>query len=317
MKILKFASTDPAGMAIRFTNAINRYTEHRARLVTFGTVYSVDFETDLHVPELREDYAEVVALCEEADVIHFHNMIDENWPLGPHVLRDLVRGKPIIYHEHGHPYFLANAADMRRRCEEAGRHVLVATPDLLNLWPGSHWQPNLVPINDVGYLPAPGNHAGDQVRMCQAPTRRWHKHTAEFIEVTDALMARLTHVDRDIIENVSHAECLRRKRRCQVVFDHMNGHFGISSLESLSQGVPVVAGLDDWNIDQLKKAGRADTVPWIIARTRDQLATELEALAVDRDLRAAHGAESRRWMERHWTERQLIAQLIDYYERLL
>ena len=320
MKILMIASNDPAGMAMRFTNAVNRYTEHRARCLVFDRNYG-NFEYDLCASELDPDYGEVEALLRESDVIHFHNLVDENWPIGPLVIRDYVRGKLLVYHEHGHPYFLANAPAMREKSRKAGHRVLVATPDLLKLWPGAAWLPNLVPIHDPAYLPRPesvtrdsGLGTRDSIRICQAPTRKWHKNHREFLEVTDDLMRRHPNVERVIVEKKPYAECLRIKRTCDVVFDHLQGHFGISSLESLCHGVPVVAGLDDWNIAKILEATGAPDHPWVIARDKPALARALEALVADPALRREIGAKSRAWMETHWPERRWVEKLIGFYE---
>lgn len=317
MKILMFTSNDPAGMGIAFTNAINRTTPHRCRLITFGRVYNVDFQTDIHLPELDEDYGEVEALMRGADVFHFHNLLDENWPIGPLVIRDFARGKHVVYHEHGHPYFLANAEKMREEARTAGRRVLVSTPDLLKRWPGSTWLPNVVPLNDVRFLPAPGNHDAPEapVRVCHAPTRKWHKNTDDFLAVMDELMKQHPAVERVVIEDVPYDACLRIKRRCHITFDHMQGHFGISSLESFSQGVPVIAGLDEWNIERILEVSGAPETPWIIARSRDQLRQQLIELIEDRSARESAGAHARAWMERYWTEQRWADYLIRFYER--
>ena len=135
MNILMFASNDPAGMAVAFSNAINRTTPHRSRLITWTRIYDVNYQTDIHLPDLDEDFQEVEALMREADVFHFHNLSDENWPIGPFVIRDYAKGKQLVYHEHGHPYFLHNAEDMRERAKKAGRRILVSTPDLLSRKP--------------------------------------------------------------------------------------------------------------------------------------------------------------------------------------
>ena len=117
-----------------------------------------------------------------------------------------------------------------------------------------------------------------------------------------------------IVENRSHDACLRIKRSCDIVFDHLQGHFGISSLESLCHGVPVVAGLDDWNIANILEATGAPAHPWVIARDQPALARALEALVADPALRREIGAKSRAWMERYWNETRWVGDLIRFYK---
>ena len=281
LKILMITDNDPAGMAIAFTHAVNRYTPHRARLLTTQVKYVMEYDTDIHTPSLQDDdFSEVEALLREADVIHFHVLFDENRMIGPFPVREYIQGKKVIYHHHGHPDFLLNAERYRERYLANRSTVLVSTPDLRRQLPEATWMPNLVPLRDPRFQPRPDDFLSTSpVRICQAPTRKYHKHTNEFLGVSESLQARFPdQVEFRIIEGLAYAECLRAKRRCHVVFDHMNGHFGISSLESLAQGVPVIAGLDKFNIEQMCAFTGTDHLPWIVARSAEDLEAELTEL---------------------------------------
>jgi glycosyltransferase involved in cell wall biosynthesis len=96
----------------------------------------------------------------------------------------------------------------------------------------------------------------------------------------------------------------------------MRGWFGIASLESLSHGKPVIAGLDEWNIRCIKDFTGAAALPWVIAGNVDQLRTKIEGLVKDGQLRKEIGTKSRRFMEDHWTERQALGILLEVYKDL-
>ncbi len=53
MNILMIAINDPAGTAINFTNAINRYSEHKCRLITKEIRYNFMYEKDIHIPWIK------------------------------------------------------------------------------------------------------------------------------------------------------------------------------------------------------------------------------------------------------------------------
>lgn len=318
MNILMITENDPAGMGVAFKNAINRHTEHHCRLITTEIRYNFYFEKDLHVPLLKDDgFDEIVQLLKDADVIHFHLLADESIRLGPVRAKQYIDGKKIIHHHHGHPHFRSNPEFYREKYRNLKRKVLVSTPDLLHLLPEARWQPNLVPIKDSSYLPnAPSGNG--TIRVGHAPTRKDLKNTQELIQVIRRLQPTLRdpQLELDIIENSLHKRCLERKNQCYIVFDHMQGYYGVSSLESLSQGKPVIAGLDDWNMRWIKEFAGSDVLPWVIARRPGELEKKLEELVTDGDLRNHIGIRSRDFMENCWSEQHALTPLFQAYTSL-
>ena len=316
MNIVMITVNDPAGTAITFTKAVNRYSSHHCRLITTEIRYNFEYEKDLHVPRLGpEGFEEIDQVLRKADIIHFHLLTDESIELGPIKVQDYVHGKKILHHHHGHPHFRANPEHYRAKYQRLKRKALVSTPDLLRLLPEARWQPNMVPIHDDLYLPQePVEQA--PVVVGQAPTRKDLKNTEDLIQVMGYLEAtfRDIRVQLDIIENCPHTECLRRKSRCHIIFDHMQGYYGVSSLESLSQGKPVIAGLDEWNLNCIKEHFGTDRLPWVIKRTSGELREGLGQLVSDPGLREKTGRDSRRFMEEYWTEIHVLRSLLEVYE---
>jgi len=307
---------DPAGMGIAFTNAINRYSEHTCRLITTTTRYNFGTEKDLHVPVLDEEgFGEISELLQKADVLHFHLLADENTELGPIRAKEFIAGKAILHHHHGHPDFRSHPDKYREKYHRLRRKALVSTPDLLKLLPEAVWQPNLVPINAPNYLPR-SIETKNRVLVCQAPTRKDLKNTAEFEVVMASLERKYGNVEGVVIANTRHEECLKIKQTCDIHFDHMQGYYGVSSLESLSQGKPIIAGLDEWNLKCIKEFSGCEDVPWVIARNRDELEIWIEKLIGDGGLRNRFGVASRRFMERYWTEQHVLNILMETYKTL-
>jgi len=318
MQILMITENDPAGMGIAFTKAINTYPPHSCRLITTQIRYNFEFEKDLHVPDLdAKGLDEVRDVLHQADLIQFHMGADENLDLGSIRIKDYIKGKILVHHHHGHPHFRAHPDFYRRRYRRLKRKSIVSTPDLLKLLPDAIWLPNIVPIYDSLFMPGPLPENG-AVRIGQSATRKDLKNTAELIEVVQELQQDPSppELQLDVIENTEHKECLRLKNQCHIIFDHMQGYFGVSSLESLSQGKPVIAGLDNWNIKQIKKFTGADRLPWIITRTKAELKVALDMLRRDPDLRRQLGDYARTFMEEHWSEQRILERLLDFYESL-
>jgi glycosyltransferase involved in cell wall biosynthesis len=319
MNILMITDNDPAGMAIAFTNAINRYTKHTSRLITTAEKYGFNYEKDIHLPDIEDDdFDEVEQVLRDADIIHFHVLRDENSHLGPLVIRDYIQGKKMLHHHHGHPDYILNKDAYNEKYRVRKRKVIVSTPDLLHVAENATWIPNLVPLKDVQFMPRYDRSLPcGPIRICQSPTRKYDKHTHEFQRVLKTLREKYGEgIESMIIEKRPYLECLALKRKCHIVFDHMRGWFGIASLESLSQGKPVIAGLDEWNIRCIKEFTGASDIPWVIARSEGELLKAMDTLVADPDLRQRIGLASRRFMEESWNEQKVLKLLLEVYESL-
>jgi glycosyltransferase involved in cell wall biosynthesis len=317
MHILMLTINDPAGTAIAFTRAINKYTEHSCRLITKELRYNFMFEKDLHLPWLDQNgWDEVSNLFKTSDVFHFHMTADEHTNFGPFYPSDYTKGKAIVHHHHGHPDFRANPQKFSQKHKENNRqNLLVSTPDLLKLLPQATWQPNLVPQNDPLYLPL-SEKPNPPLRLTHSPTKTELKNTDLFLDCVRLLSGKTEiPLELDLIEYTKHSECLFRKQKAHILFDHLQGYFGVSSLEGLSQGLPVIAGLDDWNQEKIKAFADCSKLPWFISST-ETLRKDLLTLIQDQDLRAAMGKYSRHFMENHWSEKKVIRQLADFYNKL-
>jgi hypothetical protein len=319
MKILMIAINDPAGTAITFTKAINRYTEHTCRLITKEIRYNFMFEKDLHLPWLDKDgWNEVEQLLKDSDIFHFHMTADESLELGPFKVNYYVKGKQIVHHHHGHPDFRSHPGKYRAKYKALKRRkLLVSTPDLLKLLPEAKWVPNLVPLDDPLYIPLDAGYNG-KVVIGHSPTRREIKNTSDLVQVVNQLRPKMSEnkLDLDVITNTRHKLCLKRKRDCHIIFDHMQGYFGVSSLESLSQGKPVIAGLDDWNVWHLKEFSGVEQLPWVVARNKVQLENAIGSLTIYHDRRRLIGEAGRNFMKTHWNQRRIVSNLVNFFEQM-
>ncbi len=322
MRIAMITVNDPAGVGIQMTNAINRLTEHTCRLITTEYRYNFAFQKDLHVPALDgQGLEELASVLETSDIYHFHLLADENLQLGPYVVKDFLKKQILVHHHHGHPDFRGYPEKYQKKYRELGRdNLLVSTPDLLHLLPGARWQPNFVPTDDPLFMPPedPLPAEAGVLRIGHSPTRKELKNTDEL----RAIVARLNteepgrYYQLDQIENTPYVDCLRRKQHCDVLFDHMQGYFGMSSLEGLSQGRPTIAGVDDWNIGHIRDYFGCDSVPWVLARNSDELAATLRRFMDAPDECLAIGAASRAFLEQTWNAARCILPLIEWYQRL-
>lgn len=313
MNVVMIAINDPAGTAIAFCNALNRYTNVRARLITYEIRYNFMFQKDLHVPWL-ESFDEAEEVLKKADVIHFHMTANEYLRVGPLHLQDYIDGKLLVHHHHGEPLFRANPREFADREIAEGRPALVSTPDLHKMYPEATYLPNLVPQDDAPYLPVErGPRLGDYFIVSHSPTRKDLKNTDTFIEVCERLASRLKYFKYRVIEMTPHLECLRQKRHSSVFFDHMQGYYGVSSLEALAMGIPTIAGLDEWNQEEIRRFAGTDELPWVVARNPEMLEEALTMLYSDEKSWKKYSHLSRTFIENCWSDRKIAMRLANFY----
>ena len=249
--------------------------------------------------------------------------LDETVPLGPFLPADHIAGKAVVHHHHGHPDFRAHPEKYREKYRRLGRrNLLVSTPDLLKKLPEARWQPNLVPVDDPAYSPNPADWTDPAfwegpLRLTHSPTRKDLKNTDTLLEIVADMQSAGLGIALDMIDDAPHSECLARKKAAHACFDHMQGYYGLSSLEALSQGRAVIAGLDDWNLAAIRGfVGENTTIPWLIARDANALRARLEELVASPSLRRQTGQASRRFMAEHWSDRHCATRLADFLDRL-
>ncbi|WP_027186564.1 glycosyltransferase [Desulfovibrio inopinatus] len=318
MRIVMITENDPAGVCSLLRRALTRHTDHSCRIVTLELRYNHLYEKDLHVPWLDDaGLEELESVLDEADVFHFHMLADEHMQLGPFTAAQFLDDKKrIVHHHHGHHVFRGNPEIFQKKYADLNRkNLLVSTPDLLFKLPAARWQPNLIPEHDSRYMPNP-RLADGKIRIAHSPTRKDLKNTDDLLAVHDKITSELPHFELDMIDNATHNDCLARKQSCDIAFDHMQGYYGMASLEALSQGLPTIAGLSDHTIARIREYFGCDDLPWVIARHADELETALRHLALDDDEREQRGAASRHFMETVWTEKRLTTDLATFYEEL-
>jgi glycosyltransferase involved in cell wall biosynthesis len=335
MLILHITSSDPAGAVYNLVRATNEHTKHRARVVTTTHLPYFEFPKDIH--DLYDGGDELEALLEKADVFHLHK-IREDFEISYELERgrrtfdieQYAKGKKIIYHLHGHDYERNNVAENASEYARKERIVLASTPDLEELYKPFYskvqYFPNCVPINDVRYLPR----ATDKLIMGKDGTTQLY---CLFQSGTNSILKNM-HVIRDVVEKLkselpifflhtspenlqSQDFTLRHKRIAHIVFDHIEGYYGLSSLEGLSMGKPVIAGLSDYTIEAIKMFwDYPGDLPWLVARNEEEIEIRIRSLIGDPTFRRKVGIESRIFMESTWSDANVARRLVNIYDKL-
>ncbi len=87
----------------------------------------------------------------------------------------------------------------------------------------------------------------DKLRISHAPRNRWFKGTDQVIAAVERA-ARQVDLEFDLIEGVTHAEAVSRKRASNLLIDHVGEAegttgYGMNSLEALAMGIPCMTSM--------------------------------------------------------------------------
>jgi len=335
MNILNITATDPAGAIYNMANAVNKFTEHKSRVISFAKVKQYNFKDDIYTEDRLkiESPDEVLWLLENSDTLIFHKPQELEWDnffidfenkffKRKITYNEITKGKQVIFQHHGEPYSKQNVFELSERYKSLkANKIIVVTPDLLNI-KNSKYIPNCIPVNDFTYIPRldgkngyyPINGESNIRFLCQSPTPTCNKNMELFAAVCHKVKEKYPDTRQFLLYNIFQSECLRLKRLAYLGFDHFQGWYGLSSLEFMSMGIPVINGADDNCVKHINEFFNIDEkqLPFIIANDENGLQKSIENLLDKPGLRGHHGKKSRNFMETIWTEKYIADKLIEY-----
>lgn len=282
-----------------------------ARLVSFRNTYP-DWPYRYPYDRLMSDDPELIArLLREADVIHYHSSHARN-PLFTTLpwTRDLVRDKPSViqFHSSPQPEFDDDRSNPRLV-------KLVVAQYQARLYPECLPAPNAVPIDDPLHRALDVHN--DPPIVGFTPSNRdacfgWgNKGCAETLPVLES------GFHHRFVFDVCWEEAMSARQTCDIAIDEIvTGSYHMCSLESLSQGLATIAGLDAQTVDALEAVTGTRDHPWIVA-TPETLRRELTKLVEDDGYCRAKRREARRYMERYWNAEVIARNYERIYRRAL
>jgi hypothetical protein len=191
-----------------------------------------------------------------------------------------------------------NAAAMLRHADRA----FFLNPDLAPHLPGARFLPYAnVDVHTIEAAPLPPR---DEVVIAHAPTDRDVKGTSHVVAAVDALAVEGVRVRLDLVEDVPHAEALRRLAAADVVVDQLVlGWYGGVAVEAMALGRPVVCRID---ADANPFGERLPIVDASPATLRDRL----RSLAQDAAARERLGSESREFVRAEHDPRRIARRVL-------
>lgn len=155
--------------------------------------------------------------------------------------------------------------------------------------------------------------ATDRLRVVHAPRNRSFKGTEQVLGAVERARARVDF-DFDLVEGVTHAEAVRRKRRANLVIDHVGTFegttgYGMNSLEALAMGIPCMTSMLPAYEEFLGPH------PFLVT-TPGTLEEQLVALARDPSPLPARAREGRAWVQRTHGADAIVERIYAKYAEL-
>jgi hypothetical protein len=268
-----------------------------------------DYPCDLLTREPRDRLAPLLA---GADLIHFHNCWRDSPTFAIHPwIWEIIGDKPAVFQVHsprnGDPVFEA-------ALREPALTKLVIAQYHVRQYPECQPVPNAVPIDDPLHRPLFVDNEPPVVAFTPPNCHRsgWHdKGCAATLQV---LRQGFRHL---VKTGAMWSEVMRERARCDIAIDEIvTGSYHMCSLESLSQGLATIAGLDELTVDALEEVTGTRRHPWIVANPAT-LHRELTRLVEDAAYRQAQRQAARQYMETFWHPRVIAARFAAIYDGVL
>jgi len=301
-------SWDPLSAAPYRLVQVQRIAGLTAHLISEDLSYG--YRSYPHDVLMSEDRDRLAHLLEEADVIHYHNW----WREGEFFQRhpwawSMVRRKPSViqFHSPRAPWY-------EKQLGAPGLLKLVVAQYHVREYPECIPVPNAVPIDDPLHRPLEIDNEPPVVAytppICDG-TGWYDKGFAETMPVLERGFRYL------LATNTPWEQVMGLRQRCDIAIDEVvTGSYHMCSLESLSQGLATVAGLDGCTIDALEAVTGTRAHPWVVAGP-ETLERELRDLVEDADYRWAKRQEARQYMERYWSAGAVAGRFLEIYAMAL
>ncbi len=318
MNILVLSIRDYGSSALGYVNAINKCTEHKARLVKIQKSTFSRPGADLVLSSLGASTEVVNEWAREADIIHFKG---DEVPTYDWFNIKIPRHKPLICTVGGSVFRRGVNKGLALGKYNFEDYIKVTaarttiTPELN--YPGfeSTFIPHAYDTDSIEqewkYKEVP------LISHCF-----WEKNkkgTDLFQKACDILHTKGYKFDVDIIENVPNKECLQRVKRSTIFFDQcLTGWYGMAAVEAMSYGIPVVGSLCPEGFEQSNERF-VDGIPIInVMPTVEGITNGLESLLLSNQRKLQNLSDkTREFVIRNHSYESVSSELISLYESVL
>lgn len=317
MKVVHITENPIAGAPLNLVGILNKYASAyvEARLISktaanLGRTFGSDLLVNEHPEEIRQ-------VIRDADIIHFHNFFkkQELFKRYPDLWPIVQKKKRVIqFHTQRQNKWISFEDAL---ADKTMKHLVIAQYHPRQ-YPECTIVPNLIDIWDPKYIGYINENAIPYVVFAPGniSLNGWSDKGFEFTKDILRSLDLRGLIQKDIIMEVPHDECMKRKKVADIGIDEViTGSYHLNSLEYLSLGVVAVNACDDLTWGYMRSVCGAEKNPFYITRKPDLQSRLLDLVRQPKLLKELKVA-GRVWMERYWDPTKLVHRYVDVYRSL-
>jgi hypothetical protein len=193
----------------------------------------------------------------------------------------------------------------------------VSTVDLMQPNPEVlHWMPTAY---DIDWLEQFGKAHRRQpngvLRVVQCPTDLGpdypYKSTAVLRKAVEGLQAQGMAIELVVVRDTPWIDAMAIKATADVYFDQVKLGYGCNAVEAWGMGIPVIAGADEWTLQQMRRVYDTKDLPFYEA-TEDTISAALVDMASE-GKRSEYAARGMQHVRRYHDELPALSRLASLY----
>lgn len=298
MNICILSDYNIAGGLTALMRGINKYSEHNARCIIWHNDH-FNYDEDIILDECGDNFAEACQIVHNADFFYFGRFVF-NFP-GANIISLINPSNCLV------AYF---GSELRNNSETFNKfhkktNIKALTGSDFTITPllaqsFYHIQNYFTPLGDMDEKEIPKAEKPKDIIRIAAGSAGSKKKGYDILDTTiKKLKSEGLPVELDIISGISNKECLKRKQKAHITFTSLFGGWGLSGVESMWLGHPVVSCIDPFVLSLYPDQ------PTVIV-DKDNLYEELKILITNPEKITEIGQQSKNFAKKHFSTKELI-----------
>lgn len=331
LSILWICNDNTVNVPFTIVRAINKFTIHKAKLIQTYRTYLNWGNDSIMVSDVTTD--EFLRMVETADVVHLNDLcVEGTFPFRGDLmfkdggtvedLRSLFTGEHRVFQQCNGTYYRKNYLKINKISDDHNMYLTCSTPDQCQHGSKLMWIPSPIPLWDRMYSLDVPVFDGENIKISHisplerrkathplSANRLW-KGTDVFLKVCKE---GFPSVEVCLIEQVSHDECMKVRKDCQIHYDQFWGAYGLSALEGISTGQITIVGLSQ--VSRFIGGGGVFISPdsGSYNDMKTAIIKAIDTLCVPKS-RTIHIQNARSWCEKWHSDDKVAKYLVSLYE---